>query len=145
MKRTFLRIAPTLRIVLVGVTALMGAAAAGAPQWSPPPVKNLKVFPRDIDPRALVTSMRGFTQALGVRCQHCHAYTGDNPNDLNTFDFASDDKAPKETARTMLRMVRTINDDLLKGVGDSPPPGEAKVTCYTCHRGETRPATRPPA
>jgi hypothetical protein len=41
--------------------------------------------------------------------------------------------------------VLAINGDHLKDVGAARPAGEAKVTCYTCHRGETRPLTqRPP-
>ena len=57
---------------------------------------------------------------------------------------SEDDKPAKRTARTMLRMVRTINDDHLEDVGEARPAGEMKVTCYTCHRGETRPLTRRP-
>jgi photosynthetic reaction center cytochrome c subunit len=134
-----------MRGILIVIAVLTGAAGAAAQPWSPPTPTNLKVLPPDTEPRALIMMMRGFTQALGVRCQHCHVYQGDDPNDLTKFNFASDDKAAKATARTMLRMVLAINGDHLKDVGAARPAGEAKVTCYTCHRGETRPLTqRPP-
>ena len=33
---------------------------------------NLKVLPKDIAKRDLVETMRSFSMALGVTCQHCH-------------------------------------------------------------------------
>ena len=41
-------------------------------------------------------------------------------------------------------MMTTINDELLAGVGEPPEPGARKVTCYTCHRGSTKPLTARP-
>ena len=35
--------------------------------------------------------MRGFAGGLGVRCQYCHVHEGNQPNNLSTFDFASDE------------------------------------------------------
>ena len=129
--------------MMIGLPASPGTNAQQE-QWMPPPAMNLKVLPSDMEGRALVATMRSFTRALGVRCQHCHVYKGDNPDDLTTFDFASDEKQEKLTARTMLRMVQEINDKHLKDVGEHAARGEMKVTCYTCHRGETMPLTRPP-
>jgi hypothetical protein len=89
--------------------------------------------------------MRSFTRALGVRCQHCHVYKGEDPDDLATFDFASDDKQAKQTTRAMLRMTARINADYLRGNSDTAATAtEPKVTCYTCHRGEQRPLTDRP-
>jgi len=136
---------------VIGIAAIAGVVALGAPvglaqqpQWSPLPRMNLKVLPETTDDRTLIATMRGFSQGLGVRCQHCHVHKGENPDDLSTFDFASDEKAAKETARTMLRMVAAINDEHLEGVGEARAAGELKVTCYTCHRGEMQPLTRRP-
>jgi hypothetical protein len=126
------------------VLALVASILSAQPQWTPPTPKNLQVFPKDTNPRALIMTMRSFSMGLGVRCQHCHVFKGDNPDDLNAFDFASDEKAAKNTARTMIRMAMAINGEHLKAVGEPPPPGEMKVTCYTCHRGETKPLTRRP-
>lgn len=112
-----------------------------------PAPKNLMVLPSTMTRQEVVRVMRGFTSGLGVRCQHCHVGEG---NDLSKFDFASDAKPQKETARAMLLMVMDINTKHLAGVGEpaaAAAPGEApapKVTCYTCHRGTTKPLTAPP-
>jgi len=84
--------------------------------------KNLKILP----PGNVMPAMMAFRAALGVKCEFCHV----------EGDFASDANPHKETARMMLRMVKDINakfDD-----------GKWHVTCYTCHRGASEPATEPP-
>ena len=140
-----MRIGRTPVALLLSVSILAVTCTTGVAQWAPPPSSNLQVLPKDTPPSALVGAMRGFTQALGVRCQHCHVYKGEDPNDLSTFDFASDEKSAKQTTRAMLKMVSAINSGDLKDIGEPRPAGEMKVTCYTCHRGETRPLTRLPA
>lgn len=125
---------------------LASGSATGQGKWIPAPPSNLKVLPGATTVRELMPVMKGFTQGLGVRCQHCHVYKGEDPDDLNTFDFASDEKPAKVTARSMMKLLAAINSDFLKGVGEAPATGQAKVTCYTCHRGDRRPLTeRPPA
>jgi hypothetical protein len=51
-------------------------------------------------------------------------------------DFASDENPKKETARMMLTLARDVNAKFTDG--------KQHVTCYTCHRGATEPATAPP-
>jgi Photosynthetic reaction centre cytochrome C subunit len=137
-----------LALVFVAVFACASVARlatqAQRPQWTPAPPTNLQVLPKDIPLKQLIQTMRAFTQGLGVRCQHCHVFKGDDPDDLTTFDFASDEKTEKKTARTMLQMGLAINNEYLKDVGEPRPDGGLKVTCYTCHRGETKPATARP-
>ena len=89
-----------------------------------PAPKNLKILPAD---DKLIPTMRAFSSALGVKCDHCHVQN----------DFASDDKHSKQVARFMLTMAHEINAKF--------PDGKMHVTCYTCHRGATEPATAPPA
>jgi len=134
-----------MRILIAAAVAVALGAAASAqqPQWTPPTPKNLQVLPKDMPPRAVVATMRSFAQGLGVRCQQCHVYKGTNADDLNAYDFASDEKEDKKVARTMLKMVMGINDTL-KDVGDPPAAGELKVTCYTCHRGDKHPLSKKP-
>ncbi len=135
-------------LLLVAVFACAAVVRLGTqaqkPQWTPSPPTNLEVLPKDIPLRQLIQTMRAFTQGLGVRCQHCHVFKGNDPDDLSTFDFANDEKESKKTARAMLRMATAINTEYLKAIGEARPAGELKVTCYTCHRGETKPATRRP-
>jgi photosynthetic reaction center cytochrome c subunit len=126
--------------IVVGVALSTGARASA--QQSPfKPPSNLQVLPKDTDLADIIPTMKGFTQALGVRCQFCHSYTGSDPNALEHFDFPGDDVPAKATARKMMTMLQTINGDLLKNVGAPAPAREPKVTCYTCHRGERTPQT----
>ena len=83
--------------------------------------------------------MKFFSQSLGVRCTFCHVGVEGQPP--STYDFASDAKKEKLTARRMLAMVHRINQQDF-GVTDF---SNAKVTCFTCHRGSQRPLTSPPA
>ena len=101
--------------------------------------KNLQVFPKTITRDQLFSNMNGFAQALGVRCVHCHV--GEEGKPLSTFDFASDAKPEKQVARKMLVMVHRINSEDF-GVKDFK---DVKVTCFTCHRGTTKPLTVAPA
>ena len=115
-------------------------------EWTwPENPENLQVLPQDIGAEGLRSVMRGFTRALGVRCQFCHI--GEEGQDLLEFDFVSDDNGHKEIAREMMRMNGAINMELLAGIeglhGEtSPNPAEWRVTCWTCHRGERIPSTR---
>jgi hypothetical protein len=70
-------------------------------------------------------AMRTYTAGLGVRCDFCHVQ-----------DRASDDNPMKPIARNMISMVRQINSNF---------NGSPRVTCYTCHRGESEPRSAPPA
>jgi hypothetical protein len=117
-------------------TAQTPPPAAAAP--APPPFKNLQVFPKDIARADLINNMKFFAQSLGVRCTHCHVGVEGQP--LSTFDFASDAKKEKLAARKMLAMVHRINEQEF-GVKEFK---DVKVTCFTCHRGSTKPLTAPP-
>ncbi len=97
--------------------------------------ENLKVLPKDISPGELRQTMRGFSFALGVRCQHCHEAADDLSG---TPDFAADTKQAKESARAMLQLVQSINQNIAAKLpaGESP---KVEVTCQTCHRGQDKP------
>ena len=133
--------------LLGGATTALGLSVAAAqtavpaparPPFAAPPYTNLKVFPADISRENLLWNMRFFSQSLGVRCTHCHV--GEEGQPLATFDFASDAKDQKLKARDMLRMVHRINREDF-GVQQFK---DVKVTCFTCHRGSTKPVTEPP-
>jgi len=133
---------PTHRLfrpVLVALTALTGASTAGA--QIPDRFTNLQVLPKEISKGDLVTTMKSFTRALGVRCEHCHSYrAGVDPMEANfsDFDFPSDAREAKLKARDMVRMVRAINTDhLAKLTGGAT----LQVRCITCHRGVAEPET----
>lgn len=123
---------PAHLVLLAGALLAFAAVPAGA--QIPDQFTNLKVLPKDIAKRELVGMMRGFATGLGVRCNHCHV--GEDPSSLEGYDFASDDKEAKRTARVMMKMVREINGTFLPQTGLENP---AQVECVTCHRGILEP------
>ena len=84
---------PVLLLVILFVASTPVAAQI------PDEFTNLKVLPKDISKREMVSIMRSFAGALGVRCKHCHV--GEDPNSLEGYDFASDDPEPKRVARPL--------------------------------------------
>jgi tetratricopeptide (TPR) repeat protein len=123
-------------VFALAVVALCAAPSLAAQRFPPDSFTNLQVLPEDINTRALINTMRGFALGLGVRCEFCHV--GEPGADLATFDFAADEKATKEKARAMLKMVRAINDDHLAALAERSEPTIA-VTCSTCHHGVSKP------
>ncbi len=164
MRRPVYAVAGALALALVFTLGAPRAIHAQRARWVPPDPVNLKVLPKNISKDDLVRTMRGFTAGLGVRCAFCHK--GEEGQPLDTYDFMSDAKPQKETARKMLTMVMAINSDYLKGVtverdetaeaegkeaaegheaGEkAEAPEQARVTCYTCHRGQAHPVMTPP-
>jgi hypothetical protein len=112
-----------LAVVLLIAPVFLSAQEKKGP---PPTPKNLKVLTGE-SPEQVIATMRNFASALGQKCSFCHVQG----------DFASDDNPKKDIARMMLTMARDINSKF--------PDGKRHVTCYTCHRGMTEPATEAPA
>jgi photosynthetic reaction center cytochrome c subunit len=129
---------------LVGLTAVAaGLAAAGlaafaqvgpspsspqgaqaVPKTAGETYKNVQVL-KDIPADQLVPTMRFVAASLGVECGFCHVPKA----------FEKDDKKTKQTARKMMRMVLAIDRANFDG--------ELEVTCYSCHRGATKPVSVP--
>ena len=128
-------------VALLAVAPLMPPAtvAAQAPRPFPPAaLENVQVLPPDAPVGEVIGVMKGFTQALGVRCQFCHV--GEEGQPLGAFDFVSDARAPKGIARTMMRMMADVNQRL---AAELPAASPAQVTCYTCHQGKAHPVNAP--
>ena len=117
---------PGLLAIVLTLAMLPSAAQV------PDEFTNLKVLPEDIGKQELMSVMRSFSGALGVRCKHCHM----GPDDLQGMDFATDELEPKRVARTMMAMTAEINDKLLPASGRE---SLLRVRCVTCHRGIARP------
>jgi len=77
--------------------------------------------------------------SLGVRCDYCHVQANPDlsrtPSNVGGWVWDRDDKLQKRRAREMMKMVVDLNASRFRG--------EAKVTCYTCHRGATQPSRLP--
>ena len=99
---------------------------------------NLKILPKDISEKELHTVMRGFSMSLGVRCNYCHVAQQVPGQERPKFDFASDDKKEKNTAREMMKMTMAINAEHLSKIKTMGDPLE-EIKCVTCHMGRTTP------
>jgi hypothetical protein len=105
------------------------AQSGGASRMSEQAFTNVQVL-KGIPVDEFVGTMGFFSTALSVCCGDCHTGAG-------TSDPKWEDDPPrKRTARTMLRMVETINRTNFGG--------RQVVTCWTCHRGMLAPALTPP-
>lgn len=127
-----------LRLPLLLVVVSSSVAACPVEAQIPEKFVNLRVLPKDIARDSLVQIMRGFSFALGVRCQHCHS-GGDGVSFVGV-SFDSDDKPAKLNARFMLQMVDSLNRSILAAMpARSTPP--VVVQCVTCHRALPKPMT----
>ena len=93
--------------------------------------KNIQVLKGVPAGRLLNIMERGYTRALGVRCDYCHVIN----------EWEKDDKETKQTAREMVRMNALINTELkkIKTIEADNPV----VNCSTCHRGQPKPGAGP--
>lgn len=90
--------------------------------------KNVKLL-GDIPAGRLLRIMDiGYSQSLGVSCDHCHVEDR----------WEADEKRPKRAAREMILLTNEINDKL--GKMEEIDTGDATVNCTTCHRGFVKPA-----
>lgn len=130
-------------VALAGSLAMAQAPAGGGQRGAAPPEPhNLKVLPASTTTANILPIMRNFAAALGTNCGYCHVWTGPG---LPTNDYASDEKAPKEVARVMMRMVGEVNQNLAANIKGKAADQITKVQCMTCHRGAAIPTLPPPA
>ncbi len=130
MKRCLL----VLLLLSALVTASLGLTG------KPPLFKNLKVLPRNITKDQMDSVMHHFCLSLSVGCDFCHVEN----KAAEVWDFASDEKKHKLTAREMMRMTDKINDKYFNVTGGKRTLNSIlMVTCFTCHNGKTEPAIKP--
>ena len=121
----------TVLLVLGLVPSTPGEATGQIPEN----FSNLQVLPEDIGRDSLITVMRGFSFALGARCQYCHV--GGDGIAFEGVDWASDDDPDKVKARYMWRLVENLEVSLAAMPERDDPPVE--IGCKTCHRGVPKP------
>jgi hypothetical protein len=103
------------------VIAILAAVSARAEQ------KNVQLL-TNLSDWQLGAVMDNFTASLGVHCDFCHVRN----EQTKTWDFPSDAKQEKKTAREMIRLVLDVNEKNFHG--------HTVVGCYTCHLGKESPA-----
>ena len=119
-------------LCVVGATA--GAFAQDEAKINKVESPTVKVL-TGLSVREFELEMQSFVQAIGVGCGGCHAGRG---------NFASDENPRKVKARQMIEMVKAINKQYFPE--HKPAEGESvlgRVTCFTCHQGETKPKGAP--
>ncbi len=90
--------------------------------------KNIQVL-KGLPDSQLGTVMNFVAVSMGRQCNFCHVRKG------NDWVWESDDKEEKVKARSMMKMVLSINKDNFRG--------STTVSCYTCHRGRNEPVGIP--
>ncbi|MES2371914.1 MAG: c-type cytochrome [Bacteroidota bacterium] len=128
---SFLNIAGKKSMIIL-LLIFLSVIAISATNTSEDKPVNLKVLPKDISEKDLNKIMvEDCADGLGVRCDYCHV----EDKTANKFDYASDAKPEKDTARSMMRMTLELNK---KYFGQGQPvigSSSMLVTCYTCHHG----------
>jgi len=93
------------------------------PKEEPKPT-NLKVLPKNISHDELISTMKEFNVALGVKCGFCHAPSKEDPKKL---DFASDENHKKDIGRAMIKMTKRSTKSILTAVGTMLQPKQYPV------------------
>jgi photosynthetic reaction center cytochrome c subunit len=108
------------------------AAANGQETRSGGTPENVQVL-TGMSLRELRAEMTMMSDALDVKCAHCHVQG----------NFASDSNRNKIAARKMLQMTRSLNELYFAASAATEGTSLGHVTCFTCHRGSTRPINSP--
>ena len=118
------------------VACMLSVALAGnqAPPAQRPPMaeevfKNIQVL-KGIPVDEFMGTMGFFASATGLNCTDCHV-----DESGGSWARYADDNALKQQTRRMVVMMNTINRTNFGG--------RQVVTCYTCHRGNSRPNVMP--
>lgn len=123
-------------IVFLSTVTAIGISAM-RPADDKPPKRNLKVLPKDISHDDLGKTMDSWKDALGVKCNFCHAPSADSSS--HHLNFASDAKPEKNIARHMYKMAARINKKFFSMNKDANGAIIPTVTCMTCHHGSPHP------
>ena len=106
------------------------AAIAGREQQPAEQVfKNIQTFKGMPAIRVLRIMEQAFVPNLGVPCTHCHV----------DKEWESDTKPTKAVARRMWTLRAKWQEEVREATGNA----QATVTCYTCHKGQAKPAFAP--
>jgi hypothetical protein len=137
-----LKITSRLCVVLLLIFLMLGwrANTAQTQSTGDKPVeqvrKNIQVLKGPPDSQ-LFLLMNFVGDSLGVNCDYCHVKGEKNSQTgEDTWLWEREDKKEKAVGRDMMRMVLELNRTTFNR--------EVVVTCYTCHRGSTRPERMAP-
>jgi Photosynthetic reaction centre cytochrome C subunit len=118
----------TALVSLLGITLAQGEPQQ-KPQMAEEVFKNVQLL-RGIPVNEFLETMGFFSASLNMNCVDCHAEEAGG-------DWAryADDTEKKQITRTMILMMRGINQSYFGG--------KRIVTCYSCHRNGNAPIETP--
>ena len=136
MKRSTRVFVSASTVLAVGLFSVALSGNQAGPPSSPqrPPMaeqvfKNIQVL-KGIPVDEFMNTMGFFSTATGLNCTDCHIEESGG-----SWRRYADDNALKQQTRRMVVMMRTINQQNFGG--------RQVVTCYSCHRGFSKPALQP--
>ncbi len=132
MKQTTLKLFALVLFLAACGTAFVESGHAQGDKPVEQTRKNIQVL-KGLPDSQLFAVMNFIRTSLGVSCAYCHVNSGGDK-----WEWEKDDKPTKVTARKMMRMQFALNQgnkDIFGTTGG--------VTCFTCHRGQTRPQVMP--
>ncbi len=115
-------------VVCVGLASAQ-VGSEQKPQMAEDVFKNVQVL-KGISVDEFMATMGFFAASLSLNCIDCHI--SDSAGDWSKY---ADDTGLKRMARSMVLMVNNLNKGSFGG--------RRAVTCYSCHRGTTRPKVIP--
>ena len=107
----------------------VASAQEPKPQMAEEVFTNVQLL-RGIPVKEFMGTMGFFAAATGMNCVQCHV-----EESSGSWARYADDTPLKRTARAMIGMMNAINKSYFGG--------RRVVTCYSCHRGGTRPEVIP--
>src|SRR5437867_9871254 len=122
-----------LSAAAIAAACVLNVATARG-QTEKPPIaeevfKNVQIL-KGIPVKEFMGTMGFFSAATGMNCTQCHVEESGG-----SWARYADDTPLKQTARRMIVMMNAINRTYFGG--------RRVVTCYSCHRGGTRPEVIP--
>jgi outer membrane lipoprotein-sorting protein len=115
-------------VLCVGLASAQ-AGAGQKPQMAEDVFKNVQVL-KGISVDEFMATMGFFAASLSLNCTDCHI--SESSGDWARY---ADDTGLKRVTRSMILMVNNLNKGNFGG--------RRAVTCYSCHRGTTRPKVMP--
>ena len=103
--------------------------------WPKDELKNVQVLPFKSKKEITRFMKNQVAKSLGVKCKFCH----------NLKDYPSDENPQKVVGREMMRMVYSINEQMVtiqkvaKDAGMERWEKAPVIECWACHRGSTKP------
>lgn len=112
-------------MVSSGTIIAEGNPSAGKTTPAREEMKNVTVL-GDVPVERFMTAMLAMKGAIGADCKECHP----------PEKYESDEMRAKLKTRQMIKLSLQVDDEFFEK--------QARVTCYTCHRGRWTPEQDPP-